>query len=255
MNFTPPDFYPLYVIPVGLALLVGLLFPVTRHIHDRRLCRQYFLLQLITFVSAIFGAKLVLLVAEFHWPWAPLPAWRQILDSGRSIVGALIFGLLGAELAKPLLRYPLPPNDRFAALIPFTIATGRMGCLLSGCCRGVPYDGPCSIAYSDGIARHPAPLYEIIFQLSAGIGAIVLVKQKRLVGCVFSLYLIGYGAFRFLTEFIRETPKTFGAFSAYQWLSIAMVALGTFFLLKRRFFPPPIWQTLHSSQALAAAGE
>jgi len=255
MSFELPDIHLLYAIPIFFGLLLGLLYPVAQHIHDPRLRRQYYILQLITFVSAIVGAKLVFLFAEYRWPLEPITDWRRTLYTGRSLVGALIFGFVGAEIAKPLVGYRMPPNDRFAALLPFSLAIGRFGCLLNGCCRGIPYDGPFSIVYADGIPRHPVQMYEIIFQLCAGIGAIIMVKNKWLTGCVFSTYLICYGVFRFLIEFIRETPKSFGPLSAYQWLSLVMIALGAAFLVKRRYYPPAIWNEYSPQNALAAAAD
>jgi prolipoprotein diacylglyceryltransferase len=255
MNFELPDIHLLYAIPILFGLLLGLLYPVAQHITDPRLRRQYYWLQLITFVSAIIGAKLVFLFAEYRWPIEPITDWQRTLYTGRSIVGALIFGFLGAEIAKPLVGYRMPPNDRFAALLPFSLAIGRVGCLLNGCCRGVPYDGLFSIVYADGIPRHPAQLYEIAFQVCAGVGAIFLVKHQWMMGCVFSLYLICYGVFRFLIEFIRETPKSFGPLSAYQWLSVLMVGLGASFLVKRRYFRPAIWEQYAPSKPLAASVE
>ncbi len=252
MHLSLPDIYPLYALPVLLALLFGLLFPVTRHITEGRVRRQYYTLQLITFLSAIVGAKLVFLCGEFQWPFRPIDNWQQVLYSGRSIIGALIFGLLGAELAKPFLRYPLPPNDRFAAQLPFAFAIGRIGCLSTGCCRGIAYNGPGAITYSDAIPRHPIPAYEMLFHVLAGLIAIWLVRNRRMTGCVFSLYLIAYGIFRFLSEFIRETPKSFGSFSAYQWLSIVMVLLGMAFLLKRKRFPAGIWNANVSDDHIIA---
>lgn len=249
-----PDLYPLYAVPVLVALLLGTLFPVARHITDRRLRRQYLLIQLITFASAILGAKLVYLLGEHRWPFETMDNWRQALYSGRSIVGALIFGLLGAELAKPLMGYRLPPNDRFAALLPFALATGRTGCLLQGCCRGVPFDGAWAITYADGIARHPSQIYEMLFHVAAGIGAVLLVRNRLMIGRVFSLYLICYGAFRLGSEFLRETPKTFGPFSAYQWLSIVMILLGAGFLIKRSLVPSTGWAD-HPSDASTTPAE
>jgi len=248
-----PDIYPLYVIPILVALLLGLLFPVARHITDASQRRQYYLIQVIMLISAIVGAKLVFLFGEYGWPIRTVDNWLEVLYSGRSIVGALIFGLLGAELAKPLLNYSLPPNDRFAALLPFTIAIGRVGCLLSGCCRGVPTDGPLGIHYSDGIARHPAQVYEMIFHLMAGIAAILLIRQQRFRGSVFSLYLLSYGVFRFLSEFIRETPRIFGPLSSYQWLSLFMAGLGAGFLVKRTCFPSEKWKAYFADPPPSAA--
>jgi phosphatidylglycerol:prolipoprotein diacylglycerol transferase len=248
-----PDIYPGYAIPVLVALLLGVLYPVARHITDHRRRRQYYELQMITFLSAIFGAKLVFLFGEYGWPFRPVDDWGAILYSGRSIVGALIFGLLGAELAKPLVHYSLPPNDRFAAVLPFTFAVGRVGCLISGCCRGTPTSSPLAIAYGDGIPRHPVQFYEILFHVLAGCVGILLVRKKLLRGCVFSLYLIAYGAFRLVTETIRETPQSFGLFSTYQWLSLVMMGLGLGFLLKRTYFPSPAWKAYFAGEGAPAA--
>jgi prolipoprotein diacylglyceryltransferase len=237
MNFA----HPAYLLFVGVSVLLALAFPVARHIREQRLRRQYYLLQGITLLGAVAGAKLSVLIGDYHWPWATVSDWRNILWSGRSITGALILGFLCAELAKPLLGYTMPPNDRFAALLPFTIATGRVGCLIAGCCRGLPYDGWCAVRGVDGIARYPTQIFEIIFQLAIGLLFLVMVKRGWLFGRLFSLYLVAYGAFRFLTEFMRETPKDFGGLSGYQLLALLMIALGAIFFLKRTLAPPPGW--------------
>lgn len=80
------------------------------------------------------------------------------------------------------------------------------------------------------------------FQVIAGLTALWLVKTRRLSGCVFSLYMIAYGLFRFFSEFLRETPKSFGSLSFYQWLSLLMVVLGAGFLIKRTWLPPDDWK-------------
>ena len=248
-----PDIYLTYALPILAALLLGALYPVARHITDVRQRREYYLLQLITFLSAVAGAKLVFLFGECGWPFRPVDEWGAVLYSGRSIIGALIFGLLGAELTKPLVRYSLPPNDRFAALLPFTFAIGRVGCLMSGCCRGIPTDGPLAIVCEDGIRRHPVQLYEIVFHLIAGMTGIWLVKRGKFSGCVFSLFLIAYGLFRFVIEAIRETPQSFGWLTSYQWLSLVMIALGAGFFIKRRFYPSETWKSFFAGSAVPAA--
>ena len=173
--------------------------------------------------------------------------WQSVLVSGRSITGALIFGFLTAEIAKPFVGYTMPPNDRFAALLPFTIAVGRFGCLTAGCCRGLPYDGWCAMRGVDGVMRYPTQLFEIIFQLAIGISFVVMVKRKILFGRLFSFYLVAYGLFRFLTEFIRDTPKSFGVLSGYQLLSLVMIVLGGAFFLKRTLAPPASWNSFREA--------
>ena len=234
-------FHSPYVLFVSLALLIALRPRVTGHIREPKLRRHYYLLQGVTLIGAVFGAKLSVLIGDYHWPWTPLTDWNSVLRSGRSITGALIFGFLFAELAKPLLRYPMPPNDRFAAMLPFSVAIGRIGCLLGGCCQGIPYTGWCAMRGADGVLRHPAPLYEIAFQAIVGVIFIFMAKREWLFGRLFSLYLVIYGVFRFLTEFVRDTPKFFHGLSGYQVLALAMIVIGGIFLIKRTIAPPPGW--------------
>jgi phosphatidylglycerol:prolipoprotein diacylglycerol transferase len=232
---------PFYFVSVTAALGLALLFPVTRNIRPGADRRKYYFLQAVTIVGALVGAKVSALIGDYHWPMRAVDDWRIIIFSGRSITGALIGGFAAAEFAKPLIGYKLPPNDRFAAVLPFSIGIGRIGCALTGCCLGSPHSGILSVTYADGVARYPTQLFEAAFHFTIGISFIWAVKRRILFGRVFSFYLVAYGAFRFLTEFIRATPKDFGGYSAYQWFSAVMVLLGAAFLLKRTIWRPRSW--------------
>ena len=240
-----PAIHPAYALAMLAAILLGLLFPVSRGIdpNERRL---YWRMQIVTLLGGVIGAKLAVVFGETGWPFAAAPDWRAIFWSGRSIMGALIGGFLAAEVTKPLTGYRRPPNDRFAAVVPFSIAVGRVGCLTEGCCRGTAWDGWCAVRYADGVPRHPTQLYEILFHLTVGIAFIAMVRRGVLFGRVFALYLVLYGAFRFLTEYVRDTPRntvSLGRWplSGYQALALVMVALGGAFLVKRSFRPPAAW--------------
>ena len=234
-------FVPTYALLVIASLGLLLLFPVTRHMRDRADRRRYWMLQGITLCGALLGAKLSVMIGDAGWPWRPVEAWSDLLVSGRSITGALIVGFIAAEAAKPWMGYTMPPNDRFAALLPFTLAIGRIGCLLSDCCRGLPWNGWCALHDAQGVARHPAQVYEIGFQVGIGVAFIVMVRRRILFGRLFALYLVAYGVFRFGTEFIRDTPRLIGPFSGYQLLCVLMIALGGAFLIKRTLRPPVAW--------------
>jgi len=214
-----------YVVPVVIALLVLVAWPVTKGMATRDK-RRYWLLQALTLLGAVAGAKLVVLTGDRLWPVVPLHGWSDVLTSGRSIIGGLIFGFLTAEIAKPLLGYTLPPNDRFAAVLPFSLAIGRIGCWLQGCCAGLPHEGPLSMTDSSGVARYPTQLLEALFHVAFGIAAVMIVRRGLLQGRVFATYLMAYGLFRFFTEFIRETPRVVHGFSVYQAWCLVMIALG-----------------------------
>jgi phosphatidylglycerol:prolipoprotein diacylglycerol transferase len=222
-----------YAVPVLVALLLALLYPVARHLPPAER-RRYCLLQAITLVGAVIGAKIAALMGDRRWPMVPLTGPEDVLTAGRSIVGGLLGGFLTAEAAKPLLGYVHPPNDRFAAILPFSLAIGRVGCFFTGCCRGTAYDGWAAVAYGDGIARHPAQLYEAAFQVAIGILFFQLLRRGILRGRLFAVYLVGYGGYRFASEFIRETPRVLAGYSVYQALCVLLVLAGAVTLYLRR---------------------
>lgn len=242
--------HPFYLLTAASAVLLALLFPVTRDIQRGRHRRQYYFLQVVTILGAIAGAKFSVLFGDAGWPLREAPDWRELLWSGRSITGALILGFLAAEVAKPIIGYPMPPNDRFAAVLPFSIGLGRVGCLVSGCCGGVPWNGWCAIHDHDGVLRHPTQAYEMLFQFGIGVLFLFLVKRGLLFGHLFSIYLMGYGTFRFFTEFLRDTPKFFGALSGYQVLALVMLVLGACVFIKRKLAPPPDWDEFRPGNTL-----
>lgn len=227
---------PLFVLTYALPVLAGLalagLFPVARHMAppDRR---TYAILQIVTLLGAVAGAKVAFLAVELGWPLVAVP-WERIAFSGRSITGGLLGGLLAAEAAKPLLGYALPPNDRFACVLPFSVAIGRIGCTLSGCCRGLPHDGLLAIADASGVRRYPAQLLELALQLLAGGLLVVLFRRRLLHGRLFALYLVLYGAGRFALEPIRDTPRIAGPVTGYQVVALLMLGAGAAMLLARR---------------------
>jgi phosphatidylglycerol---prolipoprotein diacylglyceryl transferase len=222
-----------YGVLVVVALASLFVFPASRTIEDPSERRKYKTLQLISLVFAIVGAKLAVLAGDRGWPVVPLASPWLWLESGRSITGGLILGHVAAEIAKPIIGFHSPPNDHFAAKLPFSIAIGRLGCFLAGCCRGIPHEGWLSVRYDDEVARYPAQLFEILFQLVTGFLFIWLVRRGALRGRVFALYMVLYGVFRFATEFLRETPKHAMGISVYQYLSVVMIAIGTFGIVLR----------------------
>lgn len=241
MTIPAPDIHASYAGLMVASVVLLLAFPTTKHFTRSRDRGRYYTVQAVTALCAAIGAKLGVLFGDALWPLHPFDDWSALLVSGRSIAGALLFGFVAVEAAKPLLRYDLPPNDRFAVALPFSIGLGRLGCLVAGCCRGAPYDGPLAVAYDDGVLRHPAQLYEALFQLAAGYVLLVLWRRQILFGRLFALYLAAYGAFRFATEFIRDTAKPYGGLSAYQLMAIGMMAAGGAAIYLRSRRQPLSW--------------
>lgn len=225
---------PVYVLSITAGFALIFLFPLTRDFASAREKSQYYYLQLIMLLGAVFGAKFAVLMGDALWPINKFSDWTALLYSGRSIVGALLFGFLTAEVAKPLIGYRRPPNDRFAILLPFSIAIGRVGCWYAGCCLGLPYHGRVASGASSLPHLHPIVLYEMAFHLIAGATLVYLFRQRRFQGQLFALFMVAYGTFRYASETLRDTEKAFYGLSAYQWFAVALILAGMISYSARR---------------------
>jgi phosphatidylglycerol:prolipoprotein diacylglycerol transferase len=222
-------YQPAYVIPVILGLLLTVLFPASRTFASPRQRSIYRILQIATLIGAIVGAKLTAVVIDLHWPFSPLPE-GALFRTGRTLTGGLLFGFLTAEILKPIVGHVEPPNDRFAMVLPFSIAIGRVGCLLSGCCGGIAWDGPWAMADVDGVLRHPTALYDLAFHVGLGALFVFFFRTGRQKNRLFAIHLIAYGVFRFLVEELRVSPIYALGLTGYQLVSILLVLAGLFSL-------------------------
>lgn len=140
--------------------------------------------------------------------------------TGKSIVGGLIGGLIGVELAKKAIGETRRTGDLFAVPLAVGTAIGRIGCFLMGLedqTHGLPTDLPWGYDYGDGIPRHPAQLYEIAFcaALAAGLHRF----RPPLPGDRFKLYMISYMGWRLLVDFLKP-GLAFGGLTAIQWAAL-----------------------------------
>lgn len=137
-------------------------------------------------------------------------------------------------------------TDFIAPLVPLGLAAGRIGNFINGELWGRVADAslPWAMIFPqvDSQPRHPSQLYQAGLE---GLCLFVLLwlysARSRPTGAVSGVFLIGYGAFRFIAEYFREPDAgIFGhsyAISMGQWLSLPMVAIGVFILLRARRQP------------------
>lgn len=185
---------------------------------------------LIVYVGALggafIGAKLAYLIAEWQVFWLSPDRWL-LIATGKSVVGGILGGYAGVEWMKRVIGHERSTGDLFAPIIPLGIALGRVGCVLHGCCLGNEMPAAWwTVADAHGHARWPSSQIELVFQLIIFVVALVLLKRPHWHGRVFFLYLTAYGAFRFLHEWLRDTPKWFGMVSGYQLMALVMVVIG-----------------------------
>lgn len=167
--------------------------------------------------GAALGAKAIVL---FEDPARTLPLWNDAAFwvGGKSIVGALVGGLAGVEIAKKLEGITVPTGDAFVIPLCVGLAVGRVGCFLSGLdddAYGIATSVPWAVDFGDG-PRHPTQLYEIAFALLF-LAALPWVRaRQRATGDSFRLFMTAYFAFRFLEEFIRVASRPYFGLTVYQ---------------------------------------
>jgi phosphatidylglycerol:prolipoprotein diacylglycerol transferase len=212
---------------LGIAVSVVLWTRLARR--DDRLMLVY----VAALVGAFLGAKLAYLVAEGWIDFGQPNVWGR-LATGKSILGALVGGYAAVELAKKWAGYRGVTGDWFALIAPVGIVIGRVGCLLHGCCLGRECaESWFSLRDTAGVARWPAVLVEILFNLVMIALFCVLRARGKCVGQHFHIYLIAYGLFRFAHEFLRDTPRIEERFSGYQVLALGVAAFGVAAFVRR----------------------
>ena len=137
-------------------------------------------------------------------------------------------------------------TDFIAPLVPLGLAAGRIGNFINGELWGRPADPglPWAMIFPqvDDLPRHPSQLYQAGLEGVALFLILWLYSAKpRPRGAVPGVFLIGYGAFRFIAEYFREPDAgIFGhsyLVSMGQWLSLPMVLIGIVLLLRARSQP------------------
>jgi phosphatidylglycerol---prolipoprotein diacylglyceryl transferase len=156
------------------------------------------------------------------WAWAGI-------SGGLTYYGGFIGASVVAFYRLRSDRFPfLRAADMAGFVIPLGLAFGRMGCLLAGCCFGLPLDSGWAIsfpAYSAAAEKqaqlhllnsaataslpvHPTQLYESAAAL--GLAAFLMVflhPRKRYDGHVFVVFVAGYATIRFVLEFFRSDDR------------------------------------------------
>lgn len=129
--------------------------------------------------------------------------------------------------------------DFVAPLVTIGLGAGRIGNFINGELWGAPTSLPWGMVYPPlgETPRHPTQLYEFALE---GVALFVILwlfsARPRPAGAVSGLFLICYGSFRFLVEFVRLPDAhigylAWGWFTMGQLLTLPMLAFGVALLV------------------------
>jgi phosphatidylglycerol:prolipoprotein diacylglycerol transferase len=246
-----------YGVLLAAAYLLGLQFALVRA-RARGLDGQRVMdLGIWIIISALVGAKLLLLIVDVKTFTSNPKELLNLLRSGGVFYGGLIAAVTVALLY--LRRHKLPlwtTTDVFAPGIALGHIVGRLGCLMAGCCFGRPASVPWAITFHDpaafatsgtalNVPLHPTQLYEA--GAEALILAVLLLFERRgrpFPGRTFWSYMLLYGVSRFIIEFYRGDSRgmVFDVMSTSQFFSIVLVPLAIVMLVVLGRRPDPTRQ-------------
>ncbi|MFM4724320.1 prolipoprotein diacylglyceryl transferase [Aeromonas veronii] len=187
------------------------------------------------FLGVILGGRVgYVLFYNFELFLADPTYLFKIWTGGMSFHGGLI-GVITAMIwfAHKTKRHFFTVADFVAPLIPFGLGVGRIGNFLNGELWGRVTDVPWAIIFPEAgpEPRHPSQLYQ--FALEGVVLFIILNlfwRKNPPRGAISGMFLLFYGLFRFLVEFVRQPDSQLGLYfqeiSMGQILSTPMIIAG-----------------------------
>lgn len=178
-------------------------------------------LMVCAIVGVVLGARIgyVLFYGDGYYLSHPLEilAFNQ---GGMSFHGGLVGLLIGGAVAARMTRIPfLTLADLGSVAAPIGLFFGRCANFVNGELWGAPTDGPLGVVFGGAagmMPRHPSQLYEAVLEglvIFCVLFALSRKRPPRPQGTFLGAFLVLYGIFRFLIEFVREPDVQLG----YLW--------------------------------------
>lgn len=218
------------MIAVGILCAFLTLFYLTKRKGVSAKFTDFIFYNGIASIAVGFGFA-TLFQATYNYIENPEAGFR--LGSGMTFIGGLIGGVVCFLSIYFIFRKHYTERLlQVISLLPSSIliahAFGRIGCFFAGCCYGKETDSFLGVQFPDlPHPVHPTQLYEAAFLFVLFAVSVYLIWKKDFKHNL-SLYLIAYGVFRFLIEYVRgdDRGELVGFVSPSQFWSILMVVAG-----------------------------
>lgn len=226
-----------YIFPV--ILLFAFFFCILCFQMNRIKYEYYDIIQMFSLIKICLLCSLVggkLLYALAYKPQSLTEFLKNIIFGGFVFYGGVFGAIIGLALyCRKEHQHFLDYADVLFTLMPGGQAIGRIGCYLNGCCYGKAYEGIFSVMYEVGGVMQK--VFSTWFFESAFCCILFLLFQIVIntdrSGLQTGIYLVTYGSFRFVLEFMRgdEIRGRFWIFSTSQWISLAGVVVGVYIIV------------------------
>jgi phosphatidylglycerol:prolipoprotein diacylglycerol transferase len=196
-------------------------------------------------IGGRLGYVLFYNLGEYVWaPWEVLALWHGGMSFHGGLIGMILSGYIFARRWKVSF---LELADIGALSATPGLLLGRIGNFINGELFGRVTTLPWGVVFPMGgpLPRHPSQLYEAFLE-GALLFSILWFLRRRLKqpGELLAVFLVCYGVFRFLIEFVREPDPQLGfifyGLTMGQLLCLAMIlaGIGLFIYLRKMSFQP-----------------
>ena len=242
INPTILNIGPLEIRWYGLMYVIGFLFA---YLYARAAIKKGKLkitikeldtLILYLAIALVLGARIfeIIFYAPAYYfsnPLKMIALWEGGLSFHGGLVGVLLVGWWFAKKKKIPFLYLC---DIFAVPAALGNAFGRIGNFINGELYGKITNLPWGVIFP-GVkgARHPSQLYEALYNFVNFTVLFSLRNKTYKHGTLLGIFLVIYSIARFFVEFVKDIPQVLGPLTMGQVLSIPMLALGVWLLLRK----------------------
>lgn len=212
------------------AYIIGIALMAVLCMSRRKLCKLSIAKSITTAILLVvfgfIGAKILFLLEN-----------RTALQQGEIQMEWGGVSFFGTVFFMPIV---IPIAGKFLKIEPFTyldfctpagilmLACIRCGCFMGGCCRGI------IVWVIQKPLIFPVQLMESMLDLFLLNYILKLEKKHQFEHGRYVIFMGGYGAIRFLLEFIRDTPKKLLGLSNGQAFSVVCMVIAIGYLIAKR---------------------
>jgi prolipoprotein diacylglyceryltransferase len=144
----------------------------------------------------------------------------------------IVFTVLGGTAVSTRINEgPMGSSlDAAALVLPLILAFTRIGCILNGCCYGLPTDGPLGVylpdVYGEWVRRYPTQWMLLGMDIILFAGLWLYRKRGSSGGKAAIAFLFWFGLGRLLIDPMRDLPPSLWGLSFHQLSDLVILLTG-----------------------------
>lgn len=189
---------------------------------------------ILAVVLGLIGARLVHVIDSWEIYSKDLVKILAFHEGGLAWYGGLIGGIVAVVIYARVKKFSLGRfADAAAPGVILGLSIGRIGCTINGDAAGTPTSLPWGLVYTHPdafaplwVSTHPAPVYEILWNLAV-VGVLLWLRGKiKPDGSIFLVMLTAYSFGRFIISWSRDEAAVLGPLHQSHIISLVLFVVG-----------------------------